>query len=91
MVDRSVVDEANRLLDTLPRPFLTRGGRGASTFRACGVTGFYVAVAVLLACGLVSDSSLLVLAMLALSSGLSFFCYEKGIDISPGPAIWLRS
>ena len=34
------------LLDTLPRPFLTRGGRGASRFRACGVTGFYVALAV---------------------------------------------
>jgi hypothetical protein len=74
-VEHSLLDGANRLLDTLPRPYFTRGGRRGSVFLTCGVTGFYIAVAVLLAAGLATGRSLLVLALLALSSGLSFFAY----------------
>jgi prolipoprotein diacylglyceryl transferase len=74
-VEHSLLDGANRLLDTLPRPYFTRGGRRVSVFLTCGVTGFYIAVVVLLAAGLATGRSLLVLALLALSSGLSFFAY----------------
>lgn len=49
--------------------------REVPTFRTCGITGFYVALLVLFAGGLITGRSLLVLAVLALVSGLSFFVY----------------
>lgn len=65
----------NNLLDSLPASRLTCGGREAPTYRACGVAGFYVAVIVVFGGGLLTGRSLLVIALLALVCGLSFFVY----------------
>jgi len=65
----------NAALDSLPLPRLNVLGREVPTFRTCGITGFYVALLVLFGAGLLSGRSLLVLAALALVSGLSFFAY----------------
>jgi hypothetical protein len=65
----------NTWLDALPRSRLGRLSREVPAFRTCGITGFYVALATLFAGGLVTGRSLLVLALLALVCGLSFFAY----------------
>jgi prolipoprotein diacylglyceryltransferase len=65
----------NSVLDELPRPRLLHVGREVPAFRTCGVVGFYVSLVVLFGSGLLSGRSLLVLAILALVSGLSFFVY----------------
>ncbi len=65
----------NRVLDALPRTRLARHGREVPAFLTCGVTGFYVAVVVTLAGGLVTGRSLLVLCVMALVCALSFFVY----------------
>jgi prolipoprotein diacylglyceryltransferase len=69
------MEQLNSALDALPRTRLNFYGREAPAFRACGVTGFYVALIVLFGGGLLGGRSLLVLAALALVSGLSFFVY----------------
>jgi len=68
-------ERANRFLDALPRTVLSRFGRPVPMFRTCGIAGFYVALLVLFAGGLVTSRSLPVLALLAAVSGLSFFAY----------------
>lgn len=65
----------NQLLDTLPRTRLGTHAREVPAFRTCGVAGFYVAVAVALAGGLLSGRSLPVVAVLCLVCALSFFAY----------------
>ena len=65
----------NHLLDSLPRPRLGCGGRESSTYRACGVFGFYCALIAALGGGLLAGRSLLVIALLALVCGLSFYVY----------------
>ncbi|HKP77308.1 MAG TPA: prolipoprotein diacylglyceryl transferase family protein, partial [Longimicrobiaceae bacterium] len=65
----------NQLLDTLPRTRLGTHAREVPAFRTCGVTGFYAAVVVALAGGLLAGRSLPVVAMLCLVCGLSFFAY----------------
>ncbi len=65
----------NAFLDGLPCPRLGLFAREVPTFRACGIVGFYVALLVLLGGGLLTGRSLVVLAALALVSGLSFFVY----------------
>jgi hypothetical protein len=65
----------NRFLDALPRTRLGCLGREVPAFRTCGVVGFYLAVLVNFAGGLLTERSLLVLAGLALVCALSFFAY----------------
>jgi len=65
----------NAFFDALPRPRLQRLGRDVPTYRVSGVAGYYGALLVILAGGLLTGRSLLVLAILALVSGLSFFVY----------------
>ena len=71
----SFPESINRYLDALPRPRLAALGREVPTFRTCGVAGFYLAVVVLIAAGLVTGGSLFVLAVMALVSALSFYTY----------------
>jgi hypothetical protein len=65
----------NSFLDSLPHPRLRCGGRDSPTYRACGVAGFYCAVIAALGGGLLAGRSLLVIALLALVCGLSFYVY----------------
>lgn len=65
----------NRWLDRLPRPRFGVAGREVPTFRTCGVVGFHVALITLFGGGLLAGRSLVVLAGLALVSGLSFYAY----------------
>ena len=65
----------NRLFDALPRTRLGCLSREVPAFRACGVTGFYLAVVVLAGGGLLAGRSPLVLASLAAVCALSFFAY----------------
>ncbi|MGE3308992.1 MAG: prolipoprotein diacylglyceryl transferase family protein [Limisphaerales bacterium] len=65
----------NRFLDGLPRTRVGTGHRPAPAFRTCGIVGFYVALITLFAGGLLAGRSLVVLAAIALVSGLSFFVY----------------
>jgi len=65
----------NAALDRLPRTRLARAAREAPAFRACGVTGFYGALLVLVAGGLLAGRSLLVLAAVAAVSAASFFVW----------------
>lgn len=69
------MNRLNELLDTLPRARLGAYGREVPAFLTCGITGFYLALIVLFAGGLMAGQSLLVLAALALVSALSFFVY----------------
>jgi len=69
------VTSINGFLDALPRPRLQRLGRDVPTYRALGVAGYYGALIVILAGGLMTGRSLLMLAILALVSGVSFFVY----------------
>jgi prolipoprotein diacylglyceryltransferase len=69
------VSTLNRLLDALPRTRLGCLSREVPAFRACGVTGFYVAVLVLIGGGLLAGRSPLVLAGLAGVCAASFFVY----------------
>jgi prolipoprotein diacylglyceryltransferase len=69
------VTSINAFLDALPRPRLQRLGRDVPTYRALGVAGYYGALLLILAGGLLTGRSLLVLAILALVSGVSFFVY----------------
>lgn len=68
-------ESLNKLLDALPRPRLAAFGREVPTFRTCGIAGFYVALIVLIGAGLMTRRSLLVLVVMAVVSGLSFFIY----------------
>jgi hypothetical protein len=65
----------NDILDTLPRTRVGRLWREGPAFRACGVSGFHVAVAAALAGGLLAGRSLPVVAIVCLTSALSFFAY----------------
>lgn len=65
----------NQFLDTLPRTRLGTNAREVPAFRTCGVAGFYAAVAVALAGGLLTGRSLPVVAVLCLVCALSFFAY----------------
>lgn len=65
----------NAWLDTLPHTRLGRLSREVPAFRTCGIAGFYVALVTLFAGGLLTGRSLIVLAVLALVCGLSFFAY----------------
>jgi hypothetical protein len=62
-------------LDALPRTRLGRFGREVPVYRACGVAGFYLAVMVTLGVGVLSGTSPLVLALVCLACGLSFFAW----------------
>lgn len=65
----------NAFLDTLPRTRTGRFHRPAPAFRTCGIAGFYLALLTLFAGGLLTGRSLVILAAVALVSGLSFFAY----------------
>lgn len=65
----------NAFLDRLPRTRFCRRHRPVAAFRTCGITGFYLALVALFGGGLLAGRSLVVLAGLALVSGLSFFVY----------------
>jgi hypothetical protein len=65
----------NRLLDSLPRTRFGRWSREVPAFRTVGVAGYYLAVALVLAGGLLTGRSLLVLAVVCLVCALSFFLY----------------
>jgi hypothetical protein len=65
----------NGLFDRLPRTRFGRATREVPAFRACGVTGFYVAVVLTLGGGLLAGLSLLVLCVVCAACGLSFFVY----------------
>lgn len=69
------MERINALLDRLPRTRVGRGHRPVPAFRTCGIVGFYLALLTLFAGGLVTGRSLVILAALALVSGLSFFVY----------------
>jgi hypothetical protein len=71
----SPVEAVNRLLDSLPRTRFGRWSREVPAFRTLGVAGFYVAVALTLAGGLLTGRSLLVLAVICVVCALSFFVY----------------
>lgn len=71
----SVRETLNGVMDGWPRTRVSCGGREVAAFLVCGVTGFYVALIVLFGGGLLAGRSLLVLAVLALVSVLSFFAY----------------
>jgi len=75
MARPSVLTTINSMLDELPRTRVGALGREAPAFLTCGVAGFYVALVVLFGAGLITDRSLLVLVIIALVSGLSFFAY----------------
>lgn len=66
---------ANAWLDTLPRATFGRYTQPVPAFRTCGIIGFYGAVLTLMAAGLVTGRSLLVLAGVATVAGLSFFSW----------------
>ncbi|HEX3144565.1 MAG TPA: prolipoprotein diacylglyceryl transferase family protein [Pyrinomonadaceae bacterium] len=70
-----MTEAINTYLDALPRPRLAVLGRNVPTFRTCGIAGFYLALIVLMGGGLLAGRSLIVLAVLALVSALSFFAY----------------
>jgi hypothetical protein len=72
---RTFLDGLNRAFDELPRPTLGGAGREFPAYLACGMTGFYVALTVLFGAGTVAGRSMLVLAVVALTAGLSFFLY----------------
>jgi hypothetical protein len=63
----------NAFLDRLPRTRVGVCSREGPAFRACGVTGFYLAVAAALAGGLLAGRELPVVAALCLTCALSFF------------------
>jgi prolipoprotein diacylglyceryltransferase len=65
----------NALLDSLPRTRLGRWGRETPAYQGLGIAGFYGALIVVFAGGLLAGRSLLVLAGLALVCALSFFAY----------------
>lgn len=65
----------NAFLDRLPRTRVGACSREGPAFRACGVTGFYLAVAAALAGGLLAGRELLVVLALCLACALSFFAY----------------
>ncbi|MBX3744521.1 MAG: prolipoprotein diacylglyceryl transferase [Verrucomicrobiae bacterium] len=65
----------NAFLDTLPRTRTGRFHRPVPAFRTCGIVGFYLALLTLFAGGLLTGRSLVILAAVALVSGLSFFAY----------------
>ena len=67
--------DLNATLDALPRATLGRYTRPVPAFRTCGIVGFYGAVLTLMAVGLVTGRSLVVLAGLATIAGLSFFAW----------------
>jgi hypothetical protein len=71
----SPFETVNRLLDTLPRTRFGRWSREVPAFRTLGVTGFYTGVALMLAGGLLTGRSLLVLAVACVVCALSFFAY----------------
>lgn len=71
----NLTESINSCLDALPRPRLAVLGRDVPTFRTCGIAGFYLGLIVLMGAGLLTGRSLIVLAVLALVSGLSFFTY----------------
>jgi len=70
-----ILPAINAFLDALPRTRVGSAHRQAPAFRTCGITGFYVALITLFAGGLLTGRSLVVLAAMALVSGLSFFVY----------------
>jgi prolipoprotein diacylglyceryltransferase len=65
----------NDALDRLPRTRFGRATREVPAFRTCGVTGFYVAVVVVLGGALLAGRSLLVAAALCAVCGVLFFVY----------------
>jgi prolipoprotein diacylglyceryltransferase len=65
----------NALLDGLPRPRVGALSREVPTFRTCGIVGYYLALITLFAGGLLTGRSLLVLAVVAVACGISFFAY----------------
>lgn len=67
--------DLNGWFDALPRTRFGAASREVPAFRTCGVTGFYVAVAVALGGGLLAGRSLPVIALLCLTAALSFFAY----------------
>lgn len=69
------LESINSFFDSLPRPRLSCTGREEPTYLACGVAGFYFAVIVIFGGGLLAGRSLLVIALLGLVSGLSFYAY----------------
>lgn len=71
----SPFEAVNRLLDALPRTRFGRWSREVPAFRTLGVAGFYTAVALTLAGGLLTGRSLLVLAVVCVVCALSFFVY----------------
>jgi hypothetical protein len=70
-----VLRNLNSFLDSLPHPRLRYSRRDSQTYRACGVVGFYCAVIAALGGGLMAGRSLLVIALLALVCGLSFYVW----------------
>jgi hypothetical protein len=66
---------ANAWLDTLPRSTFGRYTRPVPAFRTCGIVGFYGAVVVTFGVGLAGGGSPLVLALVALVAGGSFFAW----------------
>jgi len=63
------------MLDALPRPTFGRYTRPVPAFRTCGIVGFYGAVLTLMAVGLLTGGSAVVLAGIATVAGLSFFAW----------------
>lgn len=63
----------NAFLDTLPRATFGRYTRPVPAFRTCGVVGFYAAVLVAFAVGLIGRRSPLVLALVCLVAAASFY------------------
>jgi hypothetical protein len=69
------MNSLNRHFDSLLRLRLNCGGRESPTYYSYGVIGFYCAVIAALGGGLLAGRSLLVIALLALVCGLSFYVY----------------
>ncbi len=65
----------NEFLDGLPCTRLRCAGREADTYRACGISGFYVALLVSTGATLITRRSLLIFALVATVCGLSFYAY----------------
>jgi hypothetical protein len=65
----------NAILDTLPRTRFGRATRDVPAFRTCGVVGFYLAVATAMGGALLAGVSLLVMSVVAVICGASFFVY----------------
>jgi hypothetical protein len=64
----------NRILDELPLTgFFT--AHSAPAFRSCGVAGFYLALLIAIAAALIARRPLHVIALLALTCGISFYAY----------------